>query len=401
MVNVTLRDGERHLSRLLSHTPVTAARNGALNMLYDALASASPPVPMIDELTAAAVPLCEALKVPDLDAVPAALCALEGRPPRAVVRALRSPQMVDAMCTSLDMLGLIELSGRVAQWGPVDPSNPSMSALALSGSDREQRGQLVGQLRARTAELIAEWERVGVVMRPGTPMDGRSLVAAARAWQVPMVNGEVPPRTRASAALHPNRLGRTAAVVAYSSMRKALSSDCSAPDRWVFEAIALLVAVGEAISRPPEEEGYAWGDTSGLQVQVRVGQRMGEESFDPDAWWPKFDAWGTHTSRIARSIPTAWKLGSVEADVLVWALCSVAVRLAVAASAPVVVGQGRRLSTESDPWPAHRDAELPRWTEGARSVWALMQSGRPFELWTAFPELVVPALDVDHSWPWS
>jgi hypothetical protein len=398
MEKITLSDGEFYLRTLLDHSPATAARHGVLTMLHDAMTCAR--VPVADDLLVAARPLCAALGVPDIHAVPGAMRELQGRPPRAVAAALRSPEMVDAMRMGLDMLGLIKLSNRVAQWGPTDPADADQSALPLSTEGRVRRRELVEALRTRTAELITEWERVGAVMNPGAPMDGRSLVAAARAWQVPMINGVVPPRTLASSARHANRLGRTAAVVAYSSMRKALMADCSAPDRWVFEAVALLVAVGESITPPGWSPGK-WGQAGSVAVAVRTGQRIGDESFGPDAWWPVFDAWGTHTARVAKSIPTAWKLSPVQSDVLVWALCSVAVRLAVAASAPVVVSRGRTLSAQPDQWPAHRDAELPRWEAGARSVWALMQGGRPFESWTAFPELLTPELSVDHSWPWS
>lgn len=399
MEPITLRDGGSHLARLLQHSPVAAARNGVLNMLYDALTSAKPPVPMFDELTAATAPLREALRVPDLESVPDALCALEGRPPRAVVSALRSPELVTVMRDSLDMLGLIGLSNRVAQWGPSDPADPPSSALPMSKTGRVARGELVAQLRERTAELIAEWTRVEVQMRPGTAMDGRARAAAARAWQVPMITGSTPPVPQASAALHPNRLGRTAAVVAYSSLSRAMSSECSAPSRWVFEAIALLVAVGEAL-RPEDWMPGVWGSSDGsARVVVRTGRPISLESHGPDAWWPVFDAWGTHQVRIARSMPTAWKLTTIEADVVVWALCSAAVRLAVAASAPLVV-HVRSMAEPVDPWPAHCEQELPRWAAGARSVWALMQSARKFQEWSAWPELLTPELSVDHSWPW-
>jgi hypothetical protein len=400
MEPITLRDGGSHLARLLNHSPVTAARNGVLNMLYDALTSANPPVPMYEELATAAAPLCAALGVPDLESVPDALCALEGRPPRAVAAAVRSPELVTAMRDSLDMLDLPSLASRVAQWGPMNPADPPSSALPLSKAGRAARGELVAQLRERTAELMAEWIRVDVQMCPGAATDGRARAAAARAWQVPMITGSVPALPQASAALHPNRLGRTAAVVAYSSLPKAMSDACSAPSRWVFEAVALLVAVGESL-RPENWMPGAWGSRDGsARVAVRTGESISLESHGPDAWWPVFDAWGTHQVRIAKSIPTAWKLTTVEADVVVWALCSAAVRLATAASAPLKM-LGRSVVEPVDPWPAHRDVELPRWTQGARSVWALMQSARPFQEWTAWPELMTPELGVDHSWPWS
>jgi hypothetical protein len=396
MKKITLREGEYYLSLLLAHSPATAIRYGVLTMLRDAMVCAKPPIPMTDQLVEAARPLCEALDVACIEDVPIALAELHGRPSRKASAAMRNPELAEVVRTALDMLDLRKLANRAGVWGPPDALSARLAS-PLSGEGLTARGELVSQLRARARELYAEWCAPGDVPFNPVPtiaVDGRSRVAAARAWQVPMITGSIPPVPEASSSRHPNRLGRTAAVVAYSAMPAAVDFQCSAPDPWIFESVALLVAVAEAISEPQRTPGLRRGGIE-ARVDVRVGAPVGDDQFDVDHWWPVLDAWGSHAPETAKAISTAWRLSPGEADVLVWALCSAAVRLATAAAAPT---NQARLRT--DPWPAFMAEELPRWEEGAESVWALMQSTRTFEQRVSWPGRVAFSLDDESSWPW-
>lgn len=402
MSNITLRNGEHHLSALLRGSPVTAARHGALGVAHDALLAARLPE-AAQRLAAAAGPLTVALDVEDIYGVDQALYGLAGRPPTKVARELRCPEMVTALKCGLDLLGLHELADVVATWGPQDPNNPT-ATVPMSRSAWEARTALVDALAERVGELMAEWRRSGMVIgRESVAVDGRSLLAAARAWQLPMINGTISPTPTATAALHPNRLGRTAAVIAYSRMGQLIHSP--APDAEIFEALAMLVAVGEAISIEPPWNGMnASAANHGLiPVKIRNGESVSDASMGTDFWWPVFSSWGSSSKRMAVAIPTAWRLTEVEGDVLVWALCSAAARLAVAASAPQPEGKLRRINSQDArvvTWPEYEATATPEWESGARSVWALMQRPRRFEARTAWPECVAPAVGVEHSWPW-
>lgn len=397
METVTLRKGEYYLRTLLAHSPGTAIRYGVLTMLHDAMASHRPPVLGTEELVKAARPLCDALDVADLDSVPAALAALNGRPPRKVSAAMRSPELVDAVRIGLDMLGLLGLANRAGAWAPPSAQEARLAS-PLSTEGKAARAKLAGQLRTRARELIAGWAAAGGEFVPSVSVvvDGRSRVAAARAWQVPMITGTVPAIPEASSSRYPNRLGRTAAVVAYSSMPSALDSRCCVDDLWLFDSLALLVAAAESVSEPQSYPGLHRGSADAC-VEVRVGEPLDKEKhFDFGHWWTVLDAWGSHNPKVAKALHTAWRLSTAEADVLVWALCAVAARLATGASAPMARGK----SMAGDPWPAHLDAELPRWEEGAASVWALMQSTRTFEQRVSWPGQVAFTLDDESSWPW-
>lgn len=395
MENITLRRGDFYLRELLAYAPGTALRHSVLTMLRDALVSSNEPDDMIRRLEHAAAPLCEALGVLDLDEIPDALRALEGRPGRKVSAAMRSAELAGVIRIILDGFGLLKLADRVGTWGPPQAAAAELG-LPLSDQAMAARAQLVVQLRQRAEELHAEWQRQHAVLRCSIPIDGRSRVAAARAWQVPMITGSVPSAPEATSSRYPNRLGRTAAVVAYSAMPAALDGRCCAPSSWVFESLALLVAVAESVSEPVRRPGLLRGSGVDSRVVVRVGGEVGDEQFDLDYWWTVLDSWGSHSPAVARAVSTAWRLSLVEADALVWALCSVAVRLAVAAAAP---NSERRLM-DPDPWPGFVREELPRWDVGAQSVWALMQSTRAFESRVVWPGDVSWSLGDVSSWPW-
>jgi hypothetical protein len=414
MSNITLRDGGHVLRALLEHSPTSAARHGVLHVMHDALCQ-NKAAWLADELVAAAAPLATVLDVPDIHAIDGALRAIRGRAPAAVTRALLSPELIAVLCDGLDSLGLLDLRAEVVRWGPRGGVD-SADALPLAADARQARAQLLGQLQQRASELLAEWYASGTQFGVDlVHVDGRSLLAAARVWQVPMITGTVPSPPQAASALHPNRLGRTATALTYSRLPALFHS--VAPIKEIFEALALLVAVGEAISVPveptPEREGpigmMRWDQDTARQsvrgelpVRVRVGEPIGEESKTVDYWWPVFSSWGSTSKRLATAIPTAWRLSNVEADVLVWALCSVAARISIAASAAqpqqkpyTLGGPVERLN-----WEEHFAAEFPGWEVGAQSVWSLMQQQRRFADRTQFPGLLVPVLGNDQSWPW-
>lgn len=414
MSNVTLCNGDLIIRAMLRHSPVTAARNGLLTAVHGGVLAIKEDA-MAQDISDAATPLKHSLGVSDLHEVDGALCALAGRPPRVVTRALADPKLITALCAGLDAMGLIDLSNEVARWGPKDPEDQG-ETVPLSRDDWSARSALVDQLRTRAGELLAAWREQQMMIGADTvTMDGRSIAAAARAWRVPMLTGVVPPLPEASAALHPNRLGRTAAIVAFSRLSSLPRS--MAPDGWIFEPLALLVAVGEAISVPNLMQPNARLADSGvglaswdrkdahkadhglLSVRVRAGEPVEPSSSELGLWWPVFESWGSTSKRTASAVPTAWRLSEAEADVLVWALCSVAVRLSVAGS---LLSPGYKMLDEwrSTKWEGHVASELPKWEAGARSVWTLMQSLRRFDARTAFPGQLTPSLDSDSSWPW-
>jgi len=410
--HVNLHRGEHYLNALLCHSPVTATRMGVLAMVHDALVAGGR-ASTAEQFAEAARPLACALRVTDVYEVDAALRALKGRPPAAVARALTDSQLIDMLCTSLDSLGCMQLSDRVARWGPRDPGDP-LEALPLVGDAYAQRHELMQTLQARTQELLDTWRREGMqVSAQAASIDGRSILAAARAWQVPMINGTIPAIPASASALHPNRLGRTAVVVAYSNLSAAVRS--TAPDTPIFEALALLVAVGESITPPTyagEREGLVVFDNTSvlararrgeLSVRVRLGEPIEAESCNVDYWWPVFSAWGATSKKLAERYPTAWKLSEAEADVVVWALCNVAVTLAIAGAMPGRQSELKTLgpSSASVDWRQHRVEWLPKWAAGVQSVWGLMQRARRFEDRTGCPVALMPPLESPELWPWS
>jgi hypothetical protein len=418
MGNITLAHGERHLRVLMNATRLTAVRYGLLDALSDAVTTGGYD-DLATSLSEAAAPLCAALEVTELPDVPYALQSMTGRPPRRVMTALRGEALAWAVSRSFDVVGLYELADRARTWSPeaargLNPGSLSADALA-------ERRSLADSLRVRAREIYAAWLKVpgGVDLAPSMVMDGRALTAAARAWQLPLLNGTMQPAPMATAALHPNRLGRTAAIVAFSRAREALSSSRCVPDVLVFESVALLIAVGEAISGPNDLDNkasrsrrkYLRGEHGVVPVQVPLGESVnvrsgavGEGGYQLDCWWPVFDSWGSQSARTAQAIPTAWKLTAVEADVLVWALCSVAVRLAVAAMSPVTATPSKIVGAASaavgDSWSTHWASESSTWEAGARFVWSLMQGTRGLEGRTVWPGQCEWSLKDEASWPW-
>lgn len=399
MSKITLSDGERHMRTLMHTTPLTAVRYGVLSLLRDALETGTRRGGLegwpeqIDKVTA---PLCSALDIESIHEVPAALQRMTGRPPRRVVAALRDKDFVISVANAFEALGSIDLSDRAMAWSPGTFRSEGLPA--LPGDGLSARSGLLGALRARARQIHAAWVAEQVDFALAVRLDGRSLNAAARAWQMPLVTGAQPTAPMATTALYPNRLGRTAAVVAYLYAPQAYSKESPAPDAWIFESLAMLVAVGEAIAGPDVHARRPAMEGHGVSEVVSVGSGpLGDGLFDVACWWPVFDAWGSQSERVARSVPTAWKLTDAEADVLVWVLCGVAARLAVAASAR---RSTRRGSDDGRAWVDHRDAELPVWTVGARSVWSLMQGARRFEERTAWPGELGWSLGDDSVWPW-
>jgi hypothetical protein len=392
---------------------------GVLTLIHDALTvrareGSSGGKRCARDLEKAAQPLADALGVAGIELIDGALRELKGRPPAAVMRSLTNPQLVEAICGGLDALGVPQLADEVAKWGPRNPANP-MEALPLSADALTQRHELVSALRQRAGELLDGWRQAGAVLTADVlPIDGRTLATAARVWQVPMITGEIPPVPTAGSALHPNRLGRTAAIVTYSKLPVVLRS--TTPDEVIFETLALLVAVAEAVSVPEATNEIGaillmrrWSEKERkaarqgmLPLKVRVGEPVDPASADVNAWWSVFSAWGATTRKAANAIPVVWKLSEAEADVLVWALCSCAVRMGVAADMPEREPRRRRLGPPLMPvrWEDQWETNRAPWVEGSKSLWGLMQSMRRFGDRTEFPGQLSPTLDDDSSWPW-
>jgi hypothetical protein len=394
-IKLTLSHLDEHLGALLASSPVTAARHGLLGLVHDALLEDT--AFLADVLTDGASDVLAELGVATVYDVPAALRAREGRPPTRIVSALRSPAMVDALHRCLFQVsgGNADVSALALQWGPL--SDEPASVVPLRRDDLAARTELVDQLRVRTTEIIAGWRQAQMgLARGGRAMDGRTLATAARVWQIPLVTGALPEvAPTATAALYPNRLGRSAAAVVFSRINAAIDAyvggfDVSA----IFEPLALLVAIGEAISVSAFTDAHrTLAMKGGLPVRVRCGEPLTDMALDVHSWWPVFSSWGSSARRDAVAIPTAWRLSTAEADVLVWALCSVAVRLAVASTAP-------RSSSLSFDWPAHVAEKLPQWEAGAASLWSLMQRGRRVEKRTEWPATIFPVAKDASTWPW-
>lgn len=404
MLTVTLSHGETYLASLLDRPAISAVRNHVLGMLCDALIT-DRQAPLADEIKRAATPLCSALGVEHVDDLPAALSKVTGRPTRQVRNALHAPELAAAVANGLDALTLLDTADRARLWST--ETSAIVAGQMLPEEALHARAELMTGLVKRARKILSLWRGDGGVdLAPRVPIDGRCLASIARAWQVPLVRGELLPPPTATVALYPNRLGRLAAALAFVRAGAALDPQRCAPDAWVYESCALLVAVGDWIG------GDGVRAEAASQVSPRTGRPMwakDDELFQLNCWWPVFDSWGSQSKAVAKAVETAWKLTEVQADVLVWALCSVAARLATAASAPdrPLVASARPVPGAAvvveDPeagWPDHRVAELPTWEAGARSVWSLMLSTRRLEGRTPWPGCLEWSLDDASSWPW-
>jgi hypothetical protein len=325
---------------------------------------------------------------------------------------------VDPLTRALDEVLLFRHSDRVRMWLTADLELDDLDA--ASSEQRQERRQLVGLLLARVRELLTGWQELGRVgqfkLTPSEapPVDGRVLVAAARAWRVSDLargaEAALPPVTAASAK-HANRLGRTAAAVAASRLPTALRAPTScAPSVAVEEAFALLVAVAEAVSQPgivpgrPSDEVVSTVMRGELAFSVRLGAKVEVEglSASMSSWWSVLDAWGTTSRKVAGVLPTAWKLSAAEGDVVVWALCSAACRLALA-TAVSAESIGLRPSTQEGAslWDKVVATRLPTWEAGAMSVWTLLQSTRGPSDRSVWPAAVFATPGDESSWPWA
>jgi hypothetical protein len=390
-INTTVSHLDHHIGALLHSSPVTAVRHGLLGVIHDHAGGEVPA--LAAQLDRACMPLYELLGVEDVYGIPAALRAREGRPPKRVLAALRHPDVIHALCRAFDQLALPEdLYRRVEAWGPQDVGG----VVPLSAEGLYRRSELVGALRRRAGEILAAWRTVGVRWPvESVGVDGRTLTAAARAWQIPMVNGELLPAPESMAPRYANRVGRCAAAVAFARYRDAHRASC--PPEAFFEPLALLVAVGEAISREDRRHSdHAKALRGYVAVEIPPpGAPVRDSAMTVPQWWPVFSAWGASGRREASAIPTAWRLSTAEGDVLVWALCSVAVRLAVAATMPP--WSDRLVAPPA--WGEHVASALPAWEVGARHLWGLMQSTRDVSRRTEFPGLLFPGAGRE-SWPW-
>jgi hypothetical protein len=393
MINITDSDYSRSLGALLAMSPVRAARGGALGVIRGAVAEQTPF--LAERIEASAAGLTAALSAESVFDVPDRLARLSGRPPVAVTAALRSPEMVEALCMGLDQLGFPELRELVEQWGPQEGGE--LAAVPLRPQGLIERAKLIDGLRERAVQILTAWGEASLEIGLGDlRMDGRTLATASRVWQVPVLTGSMRPAPTAAAALHPNRLGRSAAAVAFAKINEALASE--APIDAVAPALALLVAIGEAITSVSSESEAARvrSARSGLPVSVRLHAPVRGMSRDVHAWWPFFASWGASERRSVITTPTAWRLSPTEADVILWVLTRVAASLAVAASAPRRRG---RLLVPFD-WAAHVEREAPIWEAGASSVCALMQRGRLPQLRTKMPSGPLPSVYEPDAWPW-
>lgn len=320
-INMTERGYGRNLGALLALSPVRAARGGALGWLSEALLDQTPF--LAERIETAAAELIRILGVDTVLGIPDGLAKLPGRPPAKVIAALRSSDMVEALCMGLDQLNFPELRELVAQWGPTDDSESG--AVPLRPQGLAERAELVDALRERAVQILAAWSEVSLeIDQGGLRVDGRTLATAARVWQVPTLTGSMQPAPTAAAALHPNRLGRSAAAVAFMKVNGALASE--APIDVVAPSLALLVALGEAITPidPDSEAVRVQAHKGGLPVTVRSHGPVRDLACDVHAWWSFFASWGASERRSAILTPTAWRLSPAEADVIVWTLTRVA-----------------------------------------------------------------------------
>lgn len=388
---------DRALTALIGGSPIAAVRGGLIDLVLAASTLSN------DRVTEALAPVCALAGVGSPSELPAALRALRGRPPRPVVRALRSREVVEALGCALGEVGLVDRSVQIEGWLTDDLH--AMDLPTMHGAERAARSGLTDQYRERVVELMAGWRRCKIPVtnyRSAVPtVDGRALVAAARAWQLP----ELSPRsvlapTSAPAAKHANRLGRVAATVAASRIGSLRSASDLIPVEMLEEALALLVAVAESIAVPGVAEDDPVELSRDARLTVRLGASVGSgiSAMPMSAWWPVLDAWGATSRVMSARVRTVWRLSPVEGDVVVWALCSAASRLAVAAGAPTV----ERGADKAAVWVEHFESAWPRWEQGAQSVWALLQQPRRPDDRGAWPGVGtgVPAAEDPSSWPW-
>lgn len=392
-ITMTESDFGHGMAALLAFTPVRALRSGALSFIAGAIPEQTPWV--ATRIHEAAVHLMSLLDVDSIHEVPDGLAKLKGRPPKAVVAAIRDPDLVEALRDGLFQLGYTDLMELVAQWGPAGEG--VLSTVPLSVRGLVERTELIDALRTRAQEILAAWGKSGLEIGVGAVrVDGRTLGIAARVWQIPLINGAMGPAPMAASALHANRLGRSAAAVAFSKIDESVATH--APVDAVSGPLALLVALGEAITPvdPDSEQVRVQASRGALRVCVRNGLPVHGRSMDVYGWWPLFSVWGGSERRGAIPFPTAWKLSPAEGDVILWVLTRVAAALAVAASAPRRAGH---LLMPFD-WAGHVAKESPVWEQGASSVCTLMQRGRLPQLRSEMPSGPLPRLADGGAWPW-
>lgn len=393
MINIAESDYSGGLGALLALSPIRAARGGVLSFIRGALTEQTPFLAARIDTEAHA--LTSVLGVETVRDVPEGLANLPGRPPARVSAALRSPGLVEALCMGLDQLGLPELRELVSQWGPTEGGE--LGAVPLRAQGLVERTELVDALRERAVQILAAWGEMSLEIGPdGLRVDGRTLATASRVWQVPVLTGSMQPAPTAAAALYPNRLGRSAAAVAFAKVNEALLSE--APVDAFAPSLALLVALGEAITPvdPDDEATRVRAERGALPVTVRLHAPVRGMACDVHAWWPFFASWGASERRVAIALPTAWKLSTAEADVILWTLTRAASSLAVAAAAP----RRRGRSVTPFDWGAHVAREAPIWEAGASSVCGLMQRGRLPQLRTEMPAGPLPSIHEPDAWPW-
>ncbi|HZE01404.1 MAG TPA: hypothetical protein VE155_06525 [Pseudonocardiaceae bacterium] len=394
------------LTALLDGSPVSAARYGLLTFAHG-LAEYSG-----DALVAATAPLRAELGVDTMIEIPAALAALPGRAPRRVSHALRSRELISALVFTLEESGHYSHADLVRQWLMLDLQAGDLAYTNVTGVALTQRQELVDQLMARVAEITAGWQakQIRFNSSQAPSVDGRAMVAAARAWQVAALSPKsILSSPTSASAKHANRLGRTAAAVAASRLGTAYGCPVWVLPVGLEEPLALLIAVAEAVLPAGQPAATRTGapvrrrQGSELEFSVKLGAPVDRDALagSMSGWWPVLDSWGSCSRDVAGAMSTAWRLSPAQGDVVVWALCSAACRLAVSA---MVTGAGDdpRLSDVQGAavWAARVAEFLPSWEAGATRVWTLLhQARRPGDR-GSWPGCVFPALDDPSSWPW-
>ncbi|MGH3987663.1 MAG: hypothetical protein ACRDTZ_10135 [Pseudonocardiaceae bacterium] len=373
----------------LRSTPLSAARHG----LYTWLPRAAPE-PYLARLHSATEALRDTLGVSDLQDVGAALATRKGKPPRAVMHALTAPELTGLLAEIADHWGHWDLAPCATAWTAVVPSELALSGPAHEGA--HARRELAGALLTRAEVLRSHLPGHGGLRPAHAPViDGRTLAAAAAAWQSPLITGSVPRVMPSGAARHANRVGRVSAAVGLSRFSVALRAEV--PDSWVVDPVLLLAAVVEAITPVgPEEEVRAL--RGALPLRVPRGDPS-EGSLFPDRLWPVLDMWGAPKRRMKGVLALAWKLSPVESDVVLWALAVASIRLAVTARY-AAGNMAPRGAADTSVWEAFRDREAPAWESAAGNAWALLQSARPEHARTSWPGAVFADPGDESSWPW-
>lgn len=384
----THSDG-RLLRDYLRTTPLTAARCGLYTWLDGELDGEHR-----TRLRDALAPLCTALNVDSPTSIGAATAQIRGKPAKPVMRSLTDPALTGLLAELADHWGHYDLAPLALKWTPSTPDTIALAPPDPAGAGT--RRALAGELLTRVVELRAVLKaRGGLRSGDGPVIDGRTLAAAAAAWQTPQITGSVPRGIPAGAARHANRVGRVSAAVGLARFPAALRSH--APDEWVVDPVLLLAAVAEAIT-PVSLDDRQDALRGAFPVRVRAGD-PGEGALRPDRIWATLDAWGSPVRRFKGVLPLAWKLGPVEADALVWAVCAASARLAVASrfrdESPEVRGAPKVAS-----WSEFRDGELPAWEDGVRRAWALVQLNRAPMDRTSWPGAVAADPSDESSWPW-